>query len=442
MRSILIQTVAILFLGVAAAHAMADQGDLFLQAKAALKEGKATVAYDLLAPHEAELGGKPEYDYLLGIAALDASHPEIAVFALERAATLLPGEAYIHADLARAYTALGEIDAARQEIVLAQRSKPPPAVAALLDQYLARLGHAGSGTKPTVAGYLELGTGFDSNANSATSERSMAIPAFGGYAFSLSDNSVKAGSPYHQENGVLAVQQAFSDELMGQLHFSGGKRYYSRESRLDTYNLDIAAGVTQHLGAHQLSVAVQAATLGLDGSDYRRTQSLFGQWQYRAAPYAQIGAFVQNGDIKYPTAPLRQARRLVAGVFTSHVLSAPIPSLMYGSFYAGRERPTNSSYPFLGHEVYGIRLGTQMTIDDKWSVILGLGFEHRNYGGNDPLFLMARQDRQTDGLVGLIYAIDRSWSVRTMLSAIDNASNLPLNRFTRNEAQVSLRKEF
>ena len=442
MRSFLLPAAIIFFLGIASSASLADQRQVLLEAKAALKEGRAAAAYELLAPLEAALAGQAEYDYLLGIAALDAQHPEVAVFALERAATILPGEAYIHADLARAHAALGEIDAARQEISLAQQSRPPPAVAALLEQYLDGLGHPGNASGTTATGYLEFGAGFDSNANSATSDRSMAIPAFGGYAFSLADSSVKTGSPFHQENAVLAVQHALSETTVAQLRLAGAMRYYSRESRLDSYNLDVAAGLSHHLGAHQFSLAVQAATLGVDGSDYRRTQGLFGQWQYRAAPHAQVGAFIQEGDISYPTAPLRQARRLVAGVFASRILDVPASSLAYASFYAGRERPTQTDYPFLGHDVYGLRLGTQITINERWSAILGLGFEQRNYGGDDPLFLTPRRDRQSDALAGLIYAIDHSWSIRAMLSSIDNAANLPLNRFTRNEAQLSLRKEF
>ncbi|MGH8722626.1 MAG: surface lipoprotein assembly modifier, partial [Burkholderiales bacterium] len=68
----------------AAADAVTDR------AKALLQRKDAVGAYKLLLPLEPQRAGDPEYDYLLGIAALDAGDPERAVFALERVLALQP----------------------------------------------------------------------------------------------------------------------------------------------------------------------------------------------------------------------------------------------------------------------------------------------------------------------------------------------------------------
>ncbi|HEY4637474.1 MAG TPA: hypothetical protein VIH23_04345, partial [Burkholderiales bacterium] len=60
------------------------------RARALLQRNDAQAAYKLLLPLEPQRAGDPEYDYLLGIAALDAGEPERAVFALERVLALQP----------------------------------------------------------------------------------------------------------------------------------------------------------------------------------------------------------------------------------------------------------------------------------------------------------------------------------------------------------------
>ncbi|MBI5436409.1 MAG: hypothetical protein HY937_04805 [Nitrosomonadales bacterium] len=63
---------------------LAAEDGLLAQADKLLKGGKAKEAYVLLEPHQSELAGDQNYDYLLGIAALDSGKPNEAIFALER----------------------------------------------------------------------------------------------------------------------------------------------------------------------------------------------------------------------------------------------------------------------------------------------------------------------------------------------------------------------
>ena len=59
--------------------------DLLAQAKQMVIKGDMQDAYDALSPHELELAGDIDYDYLLGTAAVDTGHADLAIFALERA---------------------------------------------------------------------------------------------------------------------------------------------------------------------------------------------------------------------------------------------------------------------------------------------------------------------------------------------------------------------
>src|SRR2546425_555431 len=86
--------------------AFADQ--ITDRARLLLQEKNPQAAYRLLEPLESQRAGDPEYDYLLGIAALDSGERERAVFALERVLAVNPNHAQARAEIARAYFEMGE----------------------------------------------------------------------------------------------------------------------------------------------------------------------------------------------------------------------------------------------------------------------------------------------------------------------------------------------
>src|SRR6266850_2349296 len=80
---------ALLALPTAAGAAAA--GDPWSEAHALIDAGKSADAYSMLAAQEAESAGEEDFDYLLGIAALDSGRPAEAVFSLERVLAVDPG---------------------------------------------------------------------------------------------------------------------------------------------------------------------------------------------------------------------------------------------------------------------------------------------------------------------------------------------------------------
>ncbi|MDP3088431.1 MAG: hypothetical protein Q8M99_09645 [Methylotenera sp.] len=64
--------------------------DVIDEAKLLLQQNNPLAAYQLLAPLEVEKSEEAEFNYLLGISALDSRQFGKAVFALERAVALSP----------------------------------------------------------------------------------------------------------------------------------------------------------------------------------------------------------------------------------------------------------------------------------------------------------------------------------------------------------------
>ncbi|HUG75910.1 MAG TPA: tetratricopeptide repeat protein, partial [Burkholderiales bacterium] len=118
----------------AASSLVAFADELTDRARRLLQERQAQQAYQLLLPQESARAGDPEFDYLLGIAALDAGEPERAVFALERVLAVQPANHVARAEIARAYLALGERDTARREFETVRAQSIPADAKATIDQ--------------------------------------------------------------------------------------------------------------------------------------------------------------------------------------------------------------------------------------------------------------------------------------------------------------------
>ena len=110
-RSRMVPAVLALVLSVVSSAGAAD----LEKALGLIAGGNAQQAYELLAAEEEANAGDPNFDYLLGLAALDSGQPGRAVFALERVLAVDPTHARARAEIARAYFQLGELETSRQE---------------------------------------------------------------------------------------------------------------------------------------------------------------------------------------------------------------------------------------------------------------------------------------------------------------------------------------
>ena len=149
---------------------------LWRRARTLIDSKQPQAAFDLLDPLEETRAGDPAFDYLLGQAAIDAGKLTRGVFALERVLAVQPDNAVARAEIARAYFLMGENRAAKEEFEAVRAANPPAAVTSTINQFLDALQARESVRNTTgLSGYLEVGYGYDTNANAATTTGSFAI---------------------------------------------------------------------------------------------------------------------------------------------------------------------------------------------------------------------------------------------------------------------------
>jgi tetratricopeptide (TPR) repeat protein len=425
-----------LFVLAQASAVLADQ--VTDRAKLLMQQKNPSAALQLLAPLEAQRAGEVEFDYLLGIAALDAGDAQQAVFALERALAVNPNHLQARAEIARAYMILGERDNARREFLSVRNQNPPEAVKETIDRLLSVLERG-----PTrLTGYAEIGMGMDSNVNNATGSGQIAIPAFGGGIATLAPGAVRQGDNFTSLAAGFGLVHGLSPEWALLAGLGASLKLNNDNSQFDTDTLDGNIGARWSRDKEAVTLGYQLQTFSVDNTRFRDTNGIVAQWQHSYSETRQATAFVQMSDLSYPTQPVRDARRTVIGIAWAEGLGGPRNPVVFGSLYMGEEREQAASVQHLGHKPFGIRIGGQMTLTPQVTLFANASREERHYGGQEPLFLVARNDTQTDLRVGVNYVPTRGWTLTPQFSFTDNQSNITLNKYTRTVASVTLRREF
>ncbi len=416
--------------------ALAD--DLLDRARGMVAQKNSKAALELLLPLEGDRAGNLEYDYLLGLAALDAGDAQQAVFALERVLAVNPDYQQARAEIARAYVELGERENAKREFRNVLASNPPDAVKQTIDRLLGALIADGR----RLSAYFELGLGTDSNVNSATGNGQIALPALGGAIVNLGAGSTRIGDNFTSLAGGVNLVQPITEEwaLLAGVAVNG--KLNSTQKQFDTNSIDGNLGARWARGKEAISAGVQVQSFSVDNTRFRDTTGLVAQWQHYYSDTRSITAFTQISDLRYPSQAIRNARRGIYGLAFAEGLGGSRNAVVFGSIYAGEEKETAPGVRHLGHKPLGARIGGQLDIAVQTVLFASVSAEQRRYDGQEPLFLTQRADEQSDLRAGVNYSFAQGWTLSPQISYTDNKSNIATSKFTRSMASVLLRRDF
>jgi len=441
----LIRFFAVLALAVCCSLSLAARADSLLdQARQLLDQNKAAEAYQLLNKHSEQHAGQPDYDLLLGIAALNSGEPTRAVFALERVLSVDPNNARARAELARAYYVMGENEAAKKEFTSLKKKTVPRGVKETIDKYLSliqgRMAAAGS----RVNVYIQATAGYDSNVNSATDTSTVAIPAFGNLVFTLDKSGRKLDSGFFS----LGTGVNFSTPYRGRkdLRLIGGMHFNQRvavdETDFDTRTMDGQAGVRYTLGKESFVGTLQGQKYYLGGQPYRDQFGGNLQWLHNFSNRTQFSVFGQMAIQRFPGQRVRDVNQYSGGVGAVHAFNVPGDPVIFASAFVGTDVELNGLRKDLGRNFYGVRTGGEYTLAPDLKLVGNLTYQYSRYGAADPLFLKRRTDHFVYARAGLEYQLGTHWSIRPQIQFSRNDSTLPINNFTRWQPFITIRNQF
>lgn len=428
-----------LFLSVSVVHAA--NVELLERATDLVATGENQAAYELLMQSFEQNVGNPEYDYLLGVAALDSDHPTQAIFAFERVLDVDPEHQLARADLARAYYQSGEREAAKQEFTTLKESDLAEGMEQAVDRFLSAIEQGYGASQSRFNAYVKASAGYDSNVNGATSQSAVAIPALGNLVFTLNQSNQETDSAFGSIGGGFEMETQI---LQPNIHMIAGASIEQRSpinhADFRSRTLDANVGFKYAAGKSQYLVLAQGQRYQFAGETNRNLLGGTGQWRYALSDSSQLTAFTQFAALRYPGQEVRNANSFSGGLGYAHSFKGNLSPVMFTSVFAGKERELERTRPDLGRDYAGARLGGQITLNSKLTTFSSLNYQYSIYNGNDPLFLTRRKDQLFGIDFGLNYQPIKGLVVTPQFNFSKNESKIDINEYERWQAFITLRK--
>lgn len=407
-----------------------------------LQQGQAKTAYSMLAPLESELAGQTEFDWLFGQAALNSDRPSEAAFAFERCLAMDSTNGLCRLGIARAHISLQEVASARDELEILSQASPPSQVQDVIADYLGLLSNTEASNQDTrLTSYLQLGIGYDSNINNATSRNSMALPLFNNMVFRLSDEGKQQESGFAQARFNISYSTPIATHwrFLTEANVSATGNWDNND--YNTLVSDLSVGLARRANKHQFIARLQGQNYRLGDRDYRNLIGVLGQYAYAVTDQAEFSVFAQGSRLMYPRQSIRNANRYTLGTSWTQGL-ANDRAVAYLSGYGGQEHAIRSSAPDnYDYKFAGLRAGGMYLVTPRMQIEAGVGAERRRYDGNDFLFQKARRDTFYDAYLGFNYAINRKLSLRPQYRYSRSNSNITLHDYDRHVVTFNLRYE-
>ena len=382
----------------------------------------------------------PEFDLWCGVAAVDIGRSGEGVLALERYVLQFPDDARARLELARAYFYAGDDVRSREEFEAVARSRPPPEVQAGIDRYLAALTDREARYRGRRTAFVEVGGGYDSNANAGVAQADIGLPVLG--PVTVDDFGVRKESAFGWLAAGAEVRHPVSAGLTVNGSIYGGGAFYGSASEFNLANYGAALGASYRADRNEYALAYAHGEIALDGSRYRWTDGVGLEWRrqiselssFALAPqYARIGYdgdnAARNADLSALSASYRQVwlRRW------QPVLNA---TLFYGDEHNREGRGD------LGRRIRGAGVDVTVSPSAFWALNAGVAYAESDYDAPIPLLDVTRRDRNLGVSVGAVYLVNRNLSVRGEYRYAKNTSNLELYEYTRHVGALKVRYEF
>ena len=308
--------VCLLLTGSFSTLALALQDANVVVAEILMRKGDFKAAYLLLESLESKYAGDINYDYLLGIVAVESNNVTRDAFALEQVLALEPSHKDAPAEMAKAHFILGETDASKAEFNNVVKQNPDAETKKTITKLLTAMDQ-NEGITTAFGAYLDAGVGWDSNVSSAPSIATIDVHAFGGINVPLG-NATKKSDSFMDLAAGISVCHHVTDEFAVFGNASVNDCYNSSETDLNNSLLDFNAGYQYGRNKNNFTFALQNNYFDLDNQSFRHAFGASAQWLYNIDAYNQAGVYGQFSRLKYNDSPFRNADRSIIGVNAGH----------------------------------------------------------------------------------------------------------------------------
>lgn len=405
-------------------------------------------AYDLGKGTLEEWEGDPEFDYVFGLAALESGNANESVFALERAATTSADtglRSLASLELARAYFVTNNLDASENLFTSVLATNPPPNVQQNIGVFLQLIESRRNAQQQTFTWTLASSVGFDSNANSATSNGLIDTPLIG--QIELDPDGQETADNFSNTTLSMAYEHPFNRNQS--MNFTLNLAHLDN-IETDQFDIDNVRGeLSYNWGneVHRFKHGISTGNVNLDQNGFQKSFALNSSWQragengwYQSlsGSYTQVRYDTSNGG------DLNDLRDVDQVLFTGGVTKIAGPLTHTLSVYAADESPqAETGGDHNGRSFTGIAYSLLYRMNGRHTPFLRTSFQEVEHDSPHPVFFNTQRSGETTSVtLGWFWQVARNFMVTGEAAFTDNTSNIPLFDYTRFKYQVGLRYQF
>lgn len=423
------------------------------KAKQLMRDGMPSQAYKLLETLEFEQAGDIDFDYLIGIAALDSGKADKATLALERVLAQDANLAGARLDMARAWYVLGDYERARKELQVLSSQNPPDAALSMIKQLHNAIdgGEEEAKRSSKWSGYLESGVGYDDNITSVVDDFSDALlKTYRTDEFTATGNSIKRNSSVVFMQGGGDFSQRFNDDWSMDFSLDAKLRGLPSARRYNSELFDSRAALQYKSGSYKwrfgLSLQRYWQETEAEQSSNHRSSGFFLQWQKTINRDNYLSLMLSANRQHYFDVPISDGDNYSLSIAWLHQFAGNWrPSLNLtlskhvddAKYLLGNNRSND-------RDSVGLRAFGQVSPREDIDLFASVGFTHRtdrDTNARSP-YVEHGFDNFIDSSLGVNWRIKGNWSLRSQVNYSRNNSNLAINRFHRTEVSAALRFEF
>jgi outer membrane protein len=429
---------------------------LYAEARKQLAAMNPKQAYMLLIAEQDKLTGTVEFDYLLGVAALDSGRIDESIIAFERVLAVQPNNAGAQLDLARAYFMAGSLDLAETTFRKLRASNPPASALTAIDRFLAAIADKRGAARRAFNMWGETSLGYDSNLTGVPSDFTGAVAqSFNLIGITPTGNSIKRKAPYLAGAIGLDYLRPISAQWSGYVGADIRGRAYRQEGEFKSFAGDLRASAIWENGKNQLRFNASINRFAQDGdapgdpkpTNDRRSALGGAEWRYSFSQFNQFNVGLLAGQTRFLKNEIEDYNSAIATAgWTTSWLGAGAPMLQLSTFYSRDEaqRKLADGVSDKSKKVIGVRGYGQYSLRDTLTLFSNVGLSQRR---DDSATARATtvefgRDRLADVTFGVNWRFQPRCSMRAQWLASRNESNINLYDYTRHEVSSNIRCDF
>ena len=411
-----------------------------------LRSRRAPEALALLEPLAPRLAGNPDFDYVYGVALIDAGRPAEAVPVLGRAIKERPDFHVARAELGRALAGTGDLAGARREFDLVRdvAELPAAARAAMGRQVKAIDQIAAAQTATRVNGFVEAAFGYDNNVNNGPSTDSLVIPALAFFGpATLNPAAMPKAAGFASLTGGLSITHPLSSDTALFVNLVGTGNTLFQHDEFRTAIGGGEAGIARQVpGLGVFSLAAIGQVFAIGGDIYRNIYGVAGQWRQTFDGVWNTSLALSWLALQYPSIPQQDADRVTIAGSLSRKYDVMFMPVVTVAVSGGIEKVRDPVADFLTFDFINVRLALEATLTPSVVFFAQGSYEARRYAADYPLFFYRRADDVFEFVGGFDFMVAEGIYVRPSVRYIQIWSNVDLYDTRRTVSQVAVRKQF